>query len=121
QYRRHAFVLILVISAVLTPTGDPVNLMIMAVPMYILFELGLLATKLFLKQDTPQILQTSPNVSSSTSEHPPPSPDIPSLQAPEVPPLHRSMPDTPHSQTETTDTSALESTDPPASDEKKEA
>lgn len=41
KYRRHSFVGILFISAVLTPTGDPVNLMIMAIPMYILFELGL--------------------------------------------------------------------------------
>lgn len=48
-YRRHAFVGIMVISAVLTPTGDPLNLMIMAVPMYILFELGLLASRIYLK------------------------------------------------------------------------
>lgn len=48
QYRRHAFVAILAIAAVLTPTGDPLNLMIMAIPMYILFELGLLASKLYL-------------------------------------------------------------------------
>lgn len=49
KYRRHAFVVILVISAVLTPTGDPVNLMIMAIPMYILFELGLWAARLYLR------------------------------------------------------------------------
>lgn len=41
KYRRHAFVAILLIAAILTPTGDPVNLMIMALPMYILFEIGL--------------------------------------------------------------------------------
>ncbi len=51
KYRRHAFVVILVIAAVLTPTGDPVNLMIMALPMYILYEIGLLASKLYQNSD----------------------------------------------------------------------
>lgn len=49
RYRRHAFVIILVIAAVLTPTGDPVNLMIMAIPMYILFELGLWVARIYLR------------------------------------------------------------------------
>ena len=42
KYRRHAVVLTVIAAAVLTPTGDPVNLAVMAVPMYALFELGLL-------------------------------------------------------------------------------
>ena len=49
KYRRHAFVAILIVASILTPTGDPINLMIMAVPMYILFEIGLLVSKLFLR------------------------------------------------------------------------
>ncbi len=49
MYRRHAFVAILAVAAVLTPTGDPLNLMIMAIPMYILFELGLLVSRLYLR------------------------------------------------------------------------
>lgn len=43
EYRRHAVVVILVLSAVITPTSDPFTLMAMAVPMYVLFELGVLA------------------------------------------------------------------------------
>lgn len=48
-YRRHAFVAILAVAAVLTPTGDPLNLMIMAIPMYILFEIGLLVSRIYLR------------------------------------------------------------------------
>lgn len=48
RYRRHAFVAILIISSILTPTGDPVNLMIMAIPMYILFEIGLWVSRVLI-------------------------------------------------------------------------
>lgn len=40
--RRHAFVVILVLSAFITPTSDPFTLMAMAVPMYVLFEAGII-------------------------------------------------------------------------------
>lgn len=39
--RRHAVVVILVLSALITPTSDPFTLMAMAVPMYLLFEAGI--------------------------------------------------------------------------------
>jgi len=42
-HRRHAVVVILVLSALITPTSDPFTLMAMAVPMYLLFEAGILA------------------------------------------------------------------------------
>ena len=80
QYRRHAFIIILVISAVLTPTGDPLNLMIMALPMYILFEIGLLVAHLFLRHRdrndpliTPPPASSPPPPSGSGSSSPPPS------------------------------------------------
>lgn len=41
-HRRHAVVVILVLSALITPTSDPFTLMAMAVPMYLLFEAGIL-------------------------------------------------------------------------------
>ncbi len=53
RYRRHAFVAILAISAVLTPTGDPINLMMMAIPMYVLYEIGLFASRVLLKDHVP--------------------------------------------------------------------
>lgn len=42
KYRRYTVLIIVIISAVVTPTSDPVNLALVAVPMYLLYELGLL-------------------------------------------------------------------------------
>ena len=36
--RRWAFLIIVVISAILTPTGDPVVLMLLSIPLYLLYE-----------------------------------------------------------------------------------
>jgi len=41
-HRRHAIVLLLVVAACVTPTSDPFNLALMFVPLYGLFELGLI-------------------------------------------------------------------------------
>ena len=40
-HRRHAVVVLLVLAACVTPTSDPFNLGLMFVPLYGLFELGL--------------------------------------------------------------------------------
>lgn len=45
KFRRHAIVAILIISAILTPP-DPVTQVILAVPLYLLFELSLLLARL---------------------------------------------------------------------------
>ncbi len=42
KYQRHAFVLCLVLAAVITPTGDAVNLALMGGPMMLCYELGVL-------------------------------------------------------------------------------
>lgn len=42
KYQRHAFVLCLVLAAVITPTGDAVNLALMGGPMMACYELGVL-------------------------------------------------------------------------------
>ena len=42
KYRRHAIVLIVIIAAVITPTGDPFTLTVVAVPLYMLYELSIL-------------------------------------------------------------------------------
>ncbi|MCX7965802.1 MAG: twin-arginine translocase subunit TatC [Syntrophorhabdaceae bacterium] len=44
--RRFAILFITIASAVITPTPDVYNMMLLAVPMYILFEIGLLLMKL---------------------------------------------------------------------------
>lgn len=38
RYRRHAVVALLVVAAVITPTGDPFTLMVVFVPLYLLWE-----------------------------------------------------------------------------------
>jgi sec-independent protein translocase protein TatC len=42
KYQRHAFVVCLIAAAIITPTGDAVNLMLMAGPMLACYELGVL-------------------------------------------------------------------------------
>ncbi len=44
KYRRHAIVAIFVIAAIITPTPDPVNQTIFALPLYILFEIAILVS-----------------------------------------------------------------------------
>ena len=53
QYRRHAIVVILVISAILTPP-DPVSQLVMAVPLWLLYELSVLVCVLVLREPGPQ-------------------------------------------------------------------
>jgi sec-independent protein translocase protein TatC len=43
--RRYAIVVIVIVAAIITPTGDPYNLMLLAVPMYLLYELGILLSR----------------------------------------------------------------------------
>jgi sec-independent protein translocase protein TatC len=45
-YRRHAIMAIVTVSAVITPTVDPVNLAFMAVPLWILYEFGIVLVRI---------------------------------------------------------------------------
>jgi len=40
SYRRHAIVILLVLSAFITPSGDPFTLMLVFIPLYLLYELS---------------------------------------------------------------------------------
>lgn len=44
KYRRHAVVVIFIIAAVVTPTPDPFTQLIFATPLYVLFELAIIAS-----------------------------------------------------------------------------
>lgn len=46
RQRRYVFLAVFVIAAILTPTPDPFNQTLVAVPMYLLFELGLLLARI---------------------------------------------------------------------------
>jgi sec-independent protein translocase protein TatC len=43
--RRYAFVIVLIAAAIITPTPDPFNMMIVALPIYGLYELGIVFAK----------------------------------------------------------------------------
>lgn len=45
RYRRHAIVVILIVAAVITPTGDPFTLALVSMPIYLLWELSILVVK----------------------------------------------------------------------------
>ena len=45
HYRRHAIVAILIIAAVITPTGDAFTLLIVSLPIWLLYELSVLIVK----------------------------------------------------------------------------
>lgn len=45
QYRRHAIVVIVIVAAVITPTGDPLTLSVVALPIYALYELSVVIVK----------------------------------------------------------------------------
>lgn len=49
-YRKEIFFVIAVFSAIITPTPDAFNMILLALPLYLLFELGLFLSKLFTKK-----------------------------------------------------------------------
>lgn len=48
--RRWAVLIILIAAAVITPSGDPMTLMLLAVPLYILYEFSILAIRFILRK-----------------------------------------------------------------------
>jgi sec-independent protein translocase protein TatC len=48
--RRWAILIIVIAAAVITPTGDPITLAAMTIPLYLLYELTLLAVKFILRK-----------------------------------------------------------------------
>lgn len=45
KYRRHAIIIIVVVAAIVTPTGDPFTLTAVSLPLYMLYELSILMIK----------------------------------------------------------------------------
>ena len=42
SFRRHAICVVLILAAIITPSGDPFSLMVVSVPLYILYEFSIL-------------------------------------------------------------------------------
>ena len=45
KYRRHAICIIVILAAVITPSGDPFSLMVVAIPLYLLYEFSVFICK----------------------------------------------------------------------------
>jgi sec-independent protein translocase protein TatC len=46
KYRRHAIIVNVIVAALITPTGDPFNLALMAIPMIVFYEVGIIAARI---------------------------------------------------------------------------
>lgn len=49
-YRRHAVVVLLIVAAIVTPTPDPVNQLMMAGPLYVLYEVSIFVSRIAVRQ-----------------------------------------------------------------------
>ena len=45
RYRRHAVCAVVILAAVITPTGDPFSLFVVSVPLYMLYEFSILISR----------------------------------------------------------------------------
>ncbi|MBI5068987.1 MAG: twin-arginine translocase subunit TatC [Deltaproteobacteria bacterium] len=54
KYRRHAVIVNVLVAALVTPTGDPFNLALMAVPMIVFYEVGILLARVLGKKPAPE-------------------------------------------------------------------
>jgi len=60
RYRKEIFFIIVVIAALVTPTPDAFNMSLLAIPLYILFELGLLLSRIFQKSEISSDVPNTP-------------------------------------------------------------
>lgn len=51
KYRRHAIVIIFILAAVLTPGTDPVSQIVLAVPLFLLYEISIIISKFAAKKN----------------------------------------------------------------------
>jgi len=46
RFRKYAILLISIIAALVTPTPDPINMMIVMLPLYLLYEVGIVLSRI---------------------------------------------------------------------------
>lgn len=59
KYRRHAFVIIIIAAAIITPSTDPFSLAIVAIPLYVLFEASVIVAARINKRQQKEIKEWS--------------------------------------------------------------
>ena len=60
KVRKFAFIACLVAAAIITPTTDPVNMSLFAGPLYLLYELGVLLSRVFQKREVAELSTGDP-------------------------------------------------------------
>ncbi len=50
KYRKHSIVVILILGAIITPSGDPFSLTVISLPLYVLFEISIYISSIVLKR-----------------------------------------------------------------------
>jgi sec-independent protein translocase protein TatC len=70
RYRKHAILSALIISAIITPDATLFTMMLMAVPLMVLYEIGILGARLFgRRQDSDVDLPLDPDLPIRTAGH----------------------------------------------------
>ncbi len=54
KYRKHSIVVILILGAVITPSGDPFSLTVISLPLYVLFEISIYISSIVVKRKLKQ-------------------------------------------------------------------
>jgi sec-independent protein translocase protein TatC len=60
KVRKFAFIAVLVIAALITPTTDPYTMMLTGLPLYALYELGVLLSRVFRKREVAELTMSDP-------------------------------------------------------------
>ena len=102
EYRRHALVVIVIASAIITPTGDPFTLTAVALPLYALYELSIFMVKEDKEEDDDS--STAKGTDGSNSDGPKPAlekkpdgggtPDSPTAEAKDIKPEDKDIKET---------------------------
>lgn len=50
KYRKHSVVVILILGAIITPSGDPFSLTVISLPLYLLFEISIFISSVVVKR-----------------------------------------------------------------------
>jgi sec-independent protein translocase protein TatC len=67
HYRKYAIMLNLIIAAILTPTSDVFNLLLMAVPLILLYEIGIISAKIFGRPPLRDLMGAEPVLPTGTA------------------------------------------------------
>ena len=59
KYRKHALVILLILAALITPSGDAVTMLFVAIPLYFLYEVSILVCRSG-KSETDEIAADAP-------------------------------------------------------------